>query len=127
MSEFIKARHSSIVVPNYELGRNKNIESMLSVWNATYFRNDNIGFDYNEETKELLLPRGLDLNYIERQFQIPVDVDYTADSSEVASYKLKIEPRNDIQRKSISFLLGEGDFSYTKKYSQLSLNLDTGR
>ena len=35
-------------------------------------------------------------------------------------------PKNDIQRKSISFLIGEGDFAYTKKYSQLLLNLPTG-
>ena len=40
--------------------------------------------------------------------------------------KLKAEPRDDIQIKSLAFLTGEGKFKYTQEYSQLSLNLDTG-
>lgn len=126
MSNVIRVKHTSIIVPNYELGQNEKIERMLSVWNESYFRFENIGFHYNEEKRELLLPRGLDLNYIEKEFNMPVQIDYTPDEYDYVSYRLKVEPRNDIQRKSISFLLGEGEFSYTKKYSQLSLNLDTG-
>lgn len=125
-NQVIRAKHTSIIVPNYELGQNEKIERMLSIWNDIYFRFENIGFDYNEEKRELYLPRGLDLNYIEHQFQMPVDIDYKSDPYAKASYRLKVEPRSDIQRKSISFLLGEGDFAYTKKHSQLTLNLDTG-
>lgn len=126
MDNTIKVKHTSIVVPNYNLGDSEKLENMLSVWNDVYFRHDNVGFSYNEEKKELLLPRGLDLNYLENHFQRPLSMEYKADPSEQASYKLKVEPRSDIQRKSISFLLGEGDFAYTKKHSQLTLNLDTG-
>lgn len=125
-TDAIKARHTSIVIPNYELGSNESIERMLSVWNGDYYRFETIGFDYNENTKELLLPRGLDLNYVERAFQRPVDVIYKPDPFEPASMRLMVEPRSDIQRKSICFLLGEGDFEYTKRHSQLALNLDTG-
>jgi Type III restriction enzyme, res subunit len=122
----IKVRHTSIVVPNYEQGDNQKIEDMLSVWNDVYFRMDTIGFHYNEEKKELMLPRGLDINYLERQFNRPLEVSYKPDPHAPASFQLKTEPRSDIQRKSISFLLGEGDFGYTKTRSQLTLNLDTG-
>jgi superfamily II DNA or RNA helicase len=122
----IRVKHTSIIIPNYNLGDNEKLENILSVWNEMYYRMDNIGFHYDEEKKELLLPRGLDLNYLEHIFQMPLDIDYKPDPYEVASYRLKVEPRSDIQRKSISFLLGEGDFDYTKKHSQLTLNLDTG-
>jgi superfamily II DNA or RNA helicase len=122
----IHVKHTSIIVPNYELGENEKLTDMLSVWNDVYYRMDRIGFCYDEEKKELLLPRGLDLNYLENYFRRPLHIDYKADESETASYRLKVEPRSDIQRKSISFLLGEGDFGYTKKHSQLTLNLDTG-
>jgi superfamily II DNA or RNA helicase len=122
----IRVKHTSITIPNYELGDSEKIEHMLSVWNDLYYRFDSIGFHYNEEKKELLLPRGLDLNYLEHHFQMPLEIDYKSDKASPASYRLKTEPRSDIQRKSISYLLGEGDFAYTKKHSQLSLNLDTG-
>lgn len=122
----IHVHHTSIKIPNYTLGDNDKVEKMLSVWNESYFRFDSIGFHYNEDKKELLLPRGLDLGYIENSFQMPVQMEYEPDPFEPVSYRLKIEPRSDIQRKSISYLLGEGDFAYTKKHSQLTLNLDTG-
>lgn len=125
-NKVIQVNHTSIVIPNYNLGDNEKIEKMLSIWNDSYFRFDPVGFYYKEETKELLLPRGLDINYLEREFNIPAQINYEPDEFDKVSFRLKVEPRNDIQRKSISFLLGEGDFQYTKKHSQLSLNLDTG-
>lgn len=121
----IKVRHTSITIPNYTLGQNKRLEEMLSVWNDSCYRYDNIGFRYNEDKKELLVPRGMDLSYLERAFGMNLDVDYKPDPYAVASYKLKVEPRDDSQKKGISFLLGEGDFSYTKKHSQISLNMPT--
>jgi len=124
--DVINVKHSSIVIPNYNLGDCEKLENMLSVWDDIYYKMDNIGFHYNEEKRELLLPRGLELGHLESYFRRPLQFDRNADESDPASYKLKVEPRSDIQRKSISFLLGEGDFAYTKQHTQLTLNLDTG-
>ena len=123
---FIKAKHTSIIIPNYNLGDSIQLEHSLSVWNESYYKYDNKGFYYNKDTKELLLPRGLDLGYLEKIFNLNVDIDFKPDPYEIVSYRLKVEPRDDIQRKSICFLIGEDEFSYTKKYSQLALNLQTG-
>jgi len=123
---FIKAKHTSIIIPNYNLGDNLTLEHSLSVWNDSYHKYDEKGFFYNKDTKELLLPRGLDLGYLEKIFNLNVDIDFKPDPYEIVSYRLKVEPRDDIQRKSICFLIGEDEFSYTKKYSQLALNLQTG-
>ncbi len=122
----IKAKHTSIIVPNYTLGSNEKIERMLSVYNEVYFRWEPIGFMYNEDTRELYLPRGLDLGYIENEFHMNVSVDSKHIPFETSSFRLKVEPRNNIQRKSISYLLGNGEFSYTAKHSQLALTLSTG-
>lgn len=122
----IKAKYTSYVIPNYNLGDNKYIEQLLSIWNKNYFKFDPIGYEYISDLKELRIPRGLDINYIEKSFGMNVEIDYKPDPYENASYRLMVEPRDDIQRKAISYLLGEGNFYYTKKYSQLTLNLDTG-
>ena len=42
------------------------------------------------------------------------------------NFKLKTEPRDNIQKKAISFLVGTDKFKKSFGYSQLSLNLDTG-
>ena len=122
----IIVRHSSIVVNNYEIGDCEDLEKSLSVWNDIYYRLEPKGFFYNEERKELLLPRGLDLGYLERKLKRPIEMQYECDKYAKAVYKLTTEPRSDIQVKSISYLIGEGEFRYTQKYSQQSLNLDTG-
>lgn len=126
MNDVIHVKHSAIVVPNYDRGDNDKIEKVLSVWNKSYFRFDEIGFYHDEETRTLYLPRGLDLNYVENSFHRPLQMEKVPSAFEPATIRLKVEPKSDIQKKSISYLLGEGGFHYTKKYSQLILDLDTG-
>lgn len=121
--DIIRAKHTSIVIPNYNMGDNEYLEKRLSIWNEDYFRRENIGFDYNEKTKELVVPRGVDVNYLEKAFNLPVDIEYKPDEYDVASFKLTGEPRDKLQVKSIGYLIGDGDFEYTKKYSQQILTL----
>lgn len=127
MNKCIKVNYTSIIIPNYELGDCEEIEQQLSVWDKICYRFNPIGFYYNEDKRELRVPRGLDISYIERKFpNKPIEFNYTPDEYEKVVYTLKTMPKSDIQRKSIAFLLGEEDFKYTQKYSQQSLNLDTG-
>lgn len=122
----VKAYHTHYVIPNYTLGDNHFVENQLSLWDDVYFKSIPVGYYYKEETHELLLPRGIDINFIEKQFKRPIDVLYGADPYEVASFRLLCEPRSNIQRKAIAYLLGEDDFKYAKSYSQQALTLDTG-
>jgi superfamily II DNA or RNA helicase len=121
----IKVMHTSIIIPNYKLGYNAQLEKMLSVWNETYHRLDPKGYYHDEKNNTLLVPRGIDLSYLERVFNTNIEIDYKPDEYEIASYRLKKEPRDNAQKKIISYLLGEGDFAYTKKYSQLCLESAT--
>lgn len=122
----IIVNHTCIVINNYELGDNEKLEKRLSIWDSVYHKYVPIAYMYNKDTKQLLIPRGINLNYIEKIFDAPAEIKYEPDPYDTVSIKIKTMPKNDIQRKSISFLIGEGDFAYTKKYSQLLLNLPTG-
>ena len=123
--DYITAKHSSIVIPNYELGSCKAIENLFSIWNDTKFKLEPRGYRYNEETKQLVLPRAIDLNYVEKVLNSPIEVDYKPDDYSEAVYNLLKEPRNDLQRNVISFLIGENEYDYTKRLSQLCLDLET--
>lgn len=122
----IEVKHTSIHIHNYTLGDCEQLEKRLSLWNPTYFRYESKGFMYYEDKKLLIIPRGIDINYIERVLDSVSEVNFTPDPYETISVKLRVPPRDDIQRKSISFLIGENDFTYTKKYAQLLLNLQPG-
>lgn len=114
-------------IPNYNIGDDEFLENQLSIWDKVYFRHNNIGFQWNEETKELRIPRSYSVNSLSSRFrELPMEFNYEHDPEAKVVYTLKYMPKNNIQKKAISFLLGDGDFAYSKKYSQLSLNLDTG-
>ena len=127
MRDIITVNHTSIIIPNYELGDCEDLEQQLSVWDKICYRFNPIGFYYIEDRKELRVPRGLDISYIERKLpNKPIEFTFTPDEYDKVVFTLKTMPKSDIQRKSIAFLLGEENFQYTKKFSQQSLNLDTG-
>lgn len=122
----IIVNHTSIIINDYNLGDNEKLEKRLSIWDGVRHKYIPIAFMYNENTKQLFIPRGIDITYIEKIFNAPAEIRYEPDPYDNVSIKVKTMPKNDIQRKSISFLIGEEDFKYTKKYSQLLLNLPTG-
>lgn len=127
MSNIIKVNHTNIIIPNYNIGDCEDIEKQLSVYDKIYYRMNPIGFHWDEEKLELRVPRGLDISYIERKFpNNPIEFSFTPEDYDKVVFTLKAMPRTDIQKKAISFLLGEEDFKYTQKFAQQSLNLDTG-
>lgn len=126
MTTSITAHHTVTIVEGYELGESSRLEKHLSRFVEGEFRVVPSGFMYDDEKKRLLIPRGVDTNYISRVLEKPVNTDFSADESAKISIKLKAKPRNDYQRESIAFLLGENQYSYTKRYSQLLLEGSTG-
>ena len=126
MVKKITAHHTVTIVDGYELGESPRLQRHLSRFVEGDFKFIPSGFMYDEKNQRLLIPRGVDTNYISRVLDKPVDTDFTADKSAKVSIKLKVGPRNDYQRESIAFLLGENNYRYTKKYSQLLLEGSTG-
>ena len=124
--EKIILHHSYIEVPNYEFGDCDIIENSMSTWNKIRFERDYIGLFYDEDNRVLKLPRGLDINFIEKKLNRYSIVDKNPNNIEYCNYNLKFKPRDDIQKMSIAFLLGERKYKYTKEHSQLLLELETG-
>ena len=126
MEKKIVLYNTRIDIHGYEIGDCEELESSLCVWNQIYFRLEPRGLQYNEKEKILSVPRGIDVNFLVSKLKCPVHTDTNYNKFDKVNLKLKYEPRNDIQIKSLAFLTGEGKFKYTQEYSQLSLNLDTG-
>lgn len=119
-------KHSGIVVPNYELGEVPNLESKLSTFDSVYFKERPMAYDYDEEASTLYIPRGMNISEVEEMTRRKAEYDFECNDIDKALIRLQKEPKNTIQQRSIAYLLGEGDFKYTKTKSQLALNLDTG-
>ena len=126
MASKILLNNSSIKVYDYRPGDCEELEKSLSVWNSNYYRWEPKGLSYDEDNNILTLPRGIDVDYIKSKLKCPVVTNKEYNEYEKTNFKLKTEPRDDIQKKAISFLVGTDKFKKSFGYSQLSLNLDTG-
>lgn len=126
MEKKIVLYNTRIDIHGYNIGDCEELENSLCVWNQIYFRMEPRGLQYNEKEKILSIPRGVDVGFVKNKLKLPVYTDKNYNKFDKINLKLKAEPRNDIQIKSLAFLTGENNFRYTKDYSQLSLNLDTG-
>lgn len=126
MSKIFYVKHSSIVVPEYELGTAESLEGSLSVWDQYTFTNIPMGFHYDEDTQTLYLPRGIDIGFVAKVLDRKPMYVREYDEPKKSIMRLKTPPRSDLQKKSISFITGNVEFNYTKKASQLALTLSTG-
>lgn len=127
----IEIRHTSIVVNNYDWGDCPKLENYFAVYDPVPGRSNfktkrYLGIYYNVETKQLYLPRGMDIYLVERLLSERATMVAKADPYDYIDVKLRYLPRDDIQKEALRFILGEKEYSYNKTKSQLSLNLNTG-
>lgn len=124
----ILLRQSSTIISNYELGDCYKLETNFSIYNKLYHSYFFKGIEYNEEKKQLIVPRGVDVKYLETMFNTNAMVDRRHDPYDtVAPIMMKFPPRDDVQKRAISFMNGIKDYSYTAGKSQLCVNLNTGK
>ncbi len=118
--------HSHLELNDYELGDCEELERRLSTYDKIYYRWIPKGFVYDNEKRTLLIPSGVSSNWISRLTGRELEVVYETDPYEKMSVRLRTEPRSQLQKEAIAFLIGAGKFKNYSKYSQLLLNLDTG-
>lgn len=125
MKAIIKQSH--IEIHGYHLGYNQMIEKAHSNWDSIYHRWNPFTMEYDEEKEILYLPRGdmyciglLDID------DSDVTTDYNPSPSKPCTTNILYAPRDEMQEKSINFLMGNGAFSYNKAYPQIILNLPPG-
>ena len=128
MNNVIEVKHSSIVIHNYELGDNKYLEKLFSVWDPVTHSLYSKGIYYDEENKDLYVPRGVDISWLENKFpNYSVNMNTNSDPYEtIDEIRIKYLPRDERQEEALKFLLGVDKYRNNKYKGQLSLNLNTG-
>lgn len=117
-----------IEVLDYKLGDCPAIEKTFSIYDMTYHKRFPKGMIYDKEKKILMLPRGIDIGFLERHLQSEPVVDMTIDEiGDVGPIMLKYKPRDAIQQEAIRFMLSMDKYHHNETSTMLSLNLNTGK
>ena len=118
-----------MIINDYNIGDCVKLEDCFRVYDPithSYYCN---GMDYNKETKQLRVPRGIDTFFVENLTQTR-GVDRSDVFDDFGTFKplgLKYMPRDDKQVETLQFMCGEGKYHRNKYLPQLSVNLATGK
>lgn len=125
----IIVKHSSIVINDYTLGDYDKLEKIFSVYDKICHKHFSKGMEYIEEEKKLILPRGIDIYYLEKIFNTKATLDIKHDPmDEIGEVMIKYLPRDNVQREALDFMIGiSNKYINNKQKSQLSVNLPTGK
>lgn len=117
-----------IEIKDYTMGDCPQIEKMFSIYDMTYHKRFPKGMIYDKENKILMLPRGIDIGYIERLMQTEPVVDSTVDpAGDVSPILLKYKPRDEVQKEAIRFMLSTDKYFRNETSTMISVNLNTGK
>ena len=123
----IVLRHSRIEINNYEIGDCPTLEYIFSVWDPVYHKSFPKGIEYNEETKQLRLPRGIDISYVKDLFMCEPKVIKTPDEYVMTGpIQIRYLAKDERQLEILKFILGQDKYRYTLSKSQLAINSSTG-
>lgn len=123
----IVVKHTCIEINNYEFGDSPRLENFFSIWDPLYHTVKYQCIEYIEEEKKLILPRGIDIYWLENLFQCNAILDKKHDKiNEIEPIMIKYLPRDSTQKEALRFVLGQKEYRHTSTKSQLSLNLNTG-
>jgi len=129
MENIIYLFPTSIKITNYV--ENKKIENSLSVWDKVRFKYTFKAFikelDLDNETDCLHIPAGYDFKYIKYNYPNYKIKDFrnmlNINNLPLENVELKYEPKDNIQKNAIKFLMGHG---FSKECTQKLLSLNTG-
>lgn len=117
-----------IEIKDYTLGDCPQIEKMFSIYDMTYHKRLPKGRIYDKENRVLMLPRGIDIGYIERIMGIEPVVDSSMDiPADVGPIMLKYKPRDGVQQEAIRFMLSMDKYKHNEASTMMSINLNTGK
>ena len=121
---------SSIVIHDYKKGNYVDFKKKLSVWQKTKNGGNYISwFAYkeDEENEIMYIHKGIKLTQLMYYFpNHELEYDLSGKPCKYMKLKLTVQPRSDIQKESIEYLLGKGKFSEFKNETQKFLCLKPG-
>lgn len=124
----IIVKATSIIINDYTFGDCEKLEKSFSIYNQVTHTSNIEQIEYDQNNKTLIIPKGVDIDYIEKLFNVKAYIDNNHD---IIRYNLeptliKYLPRNEKQEEAMQFLLGQNKYYYTSKYNQLMIALNTG-
>lgn len=123
----IVVKHSRIEINNYDLGDCPKLEYIFSVWDKTKHASFPKAIEYDENERKLIVPRGIDIPWLENIFCESAVIDKKCDEYINGNQiPIKYLTKDERQTELLKFLLGDGKYYYTKAKSQLSCNSTTG-
>ena len=120
--------NNKIVINDYTYGDFPGLDSVFEVYNKVTHTYDTIAAVYDRKNRTLTIPRGVDIQTLERMtgYNAFYDNTYIKPRFNLEPILIKYLPKDEKQEEAIKFLNGTGKFSHTKHYSQLFLALNTG-
>ncbi len=124
----IMVYRTHIEINDYNLGDCPSLERTFSIYDMTYHKRIPKGQIYDEKRKVLMLPRGIDIGFLERLLctepVVSGDIDPAGDIGKV---QLKYKPRDEVQIEAIKFMLNAGNYKNYEYTTMKSVNLNTGK
>lgn len=119
-------KQTSIVITEYSMGDCPVLERFFTIYDRLTHKYYTQCMQYDEKKRELIIPRGLDISYIEQMIGAKAEYNRKYDEYDDMSLDIRYQPRDEIQQKALRFTLGYDEYSNTINASQLSVNLNTG-
>lgn len=126
----IVVKHCRIEIHNYEIGECPKLEYFFTIYDPITHSNYLKGMEYDEKNKILILPRGLDITWLElalNSSETIVDNNYDEFGYVDEPILIKSAPRDEEQKEALRFILGKAEYHSNSKKSQLGINLNTGK
>lgn len=128
----IDVYNTTIIINDYNFGDYPTLENYFKIKvpiSKSYWVYKYYGIYYDENTRKLYLPRGIDIWLVEKIIgeEANIHVNKYDKYENYDHFKIKSLPRDDDQRKALRFMLGREEYRYTATKSQLSVNLNTGK
>lgn len=117
-----------IEINDYDLGDCPRLEKMFSIFDLTYHKRFPKGMIYDKDRRVLMIPRGIDIGFVERMFMSEPVVDLSIDPvGDIGPVMLKYKPRDTDQQEAIKFMLSLDKYDRNKTNTMMSVNLNTGK
>lgn len=123
----ITLKHSRIEIANYNPGDSSYIEYLFSHYDPILHQRFPKCIEYYEDTKTLILPRGMSIETLKRIFKAEPFVDKNCDFYiDTEPLAIKYLAKDDRQLAILKFLIGEPPYEFTRSKSQIAVNSTTG-
>lgn len=120
-------RNSGIIINDYNRGECPHLEYNFQLQDRVTREIYDKAIYFDDENKRVLLPRGMDIPYLEEKFNARayVDKDYNK-YDYLDNQKIRFGPRDDRQQEVLKFMLGKEGYLNNQYASQLSVNCSPG-